>query len=463
MDPTILKDINIKVLDFDPYHQDSSKIKEPPVKWSQVGKHLGPGFVLSAAIVGSGELIAATALGAQAGFITFWVILVSCMVKVVLQLEFGKHAIHSGEPTMASFNKLPGPKLGKGNWSIWIWLFIQLFKLLQLGGIVGGVAITLHIAFPFLEVTPWAIFITLLTSLIISIGYYNFIEKASLVMIALFTILTLVCTYALQFTPYAISWDNIATGLSFSLPPAYVGIALAAFGITGVGGDEIMYYNYWCIEKGYAAYTGPKENTPEWKRRAKGWIRIMYIDAILAMVVYTIVTAAFYLLGAAVLHSKGMIPEGYQMVETLSQMYTETLGPWAMSLFMIGAIVVLYSTMFTATASWTRIFSDAFGQIGLINFNNQQERRKTMALLAWIFPITWCILFIFIQLPILMILIGGFVTSILLLLVVYAAIHFRYKRLPASLKPTLIYDVVFWLSACSIVMVGIYGIIKVIS
>lgn len=463
MDQTILKELDLKDIDFDPYKQDSSKIKEPPVKISQVGKHLGPGFVLSAAIVGSGELIAATALGAQAGFITFWVILVSCMVKVVLQLEFGKHAIHSGEPTMASFNKLPGPKLGKGNWSIWIWLFIQLFKLLQVGGIVGGVAITLNIAFPFLDTIPWAIFVTLLTSMIISIGYYNFIEKASLLMIALFTILTLGCTYALQFTPFAISWDNIAEGLSFSLPPAYVGIALAAFGITGVGGDEIMYYNYWCIEKGYAAYTGPKDDSPEWKRRAKGWIRIMHIDAILAMVVYTIVTAAFYLLGAAVLHEKGMIPEGYQMVETLSQMYTETLGPWAMNFFIVGAIVVLYSTMFTATASWTRIFSDAFGQIGLINFDNQQERRKTMALLAWIFPITWCILFIFIQLPILMILIGGFVTSILLLLVVYVAFHFRYKRLPASLKPTLTYDIVFWLSALSIVMVGIYGIIKVLS
>lgn len=449
-------------IDFDPYKRDYSKIKDPPVKFLEIGKHLGPGFVLSAAIVGSGELIAATALGAQAGFITFWVILVSCMVKVVLQLEFGKHAIHSGEPTMASFNLLPGPRLGKGNWSIWVWLFIQLFKLLQVGGIVGGVAITLHIAFPFLNVTAWAIFVTILTSILISRGYYGFIEKSSLLMIALFTILTLTCTYALQFTPYAISGDNIFVGLSFQLPPVYVGIALAAFGITGVGGDEIMYYNYWCIEKGYAAYTGPKEDTEEWKSRAKGWIRIMYIDAILAMIVYTIVTAAFYLLGAAVLHSKGMIPEGYQMIETLSRMYTETLGPWAKSLFIMGAIVVLYSTMFTATASWTRIFSDAFGQIGLINFNDQKERKRAILWMAWLFPIIWCILFLFIQLPILMILIGGFVTSILLLLVVYAAFHFRYMRLPTSLKPTLFYDIVFWLSSSSILMVGLYGIYKVL-
>ena len=66
----------------------------PPKTFIQRLKYLGPGFILSAAIVGSGELIATTALGAKAGFITFWVVLVSCLVKVTLQLEFGKNAIY---------------------------------------------------------------------------------------------------------------------------------------------------------------------------------------------------------------------------------------------------------------------------------------------------------------------------------------------------------------------------------
>jgi manganese transport protein len=77
------------------------------------------------------------------------------------------------------------------------------------------------------------------------------------------------------------------------------------FGITGVGGDEIMYYNYWCIEKGYAAIPGPMMAAWNGPSRAKGWFKVMYLDAVLSMVVYTIVTAAFYLLGAAVLHDGG--------------------------------------------------------------------------------------------------------------------------------------------------------------
>lgn len=445
----------------DPYVLTEATIQEPPTSLLGKFRHLGPGFVLSAAIVGSGELIATTTLGAKAGFITFWVILVSCLVKVTLQLEFGKHVIHSGESSMNSLNKLPGPKFGSANWSIWVWLFIQLFKLLQIGGIVGGVAITLNIALPQLSVSVWALIVTLFTSLLIYKGYYKFIEKFSLLMISLFTILTLTSLLFLQYTPYAITLDNIMTGLSLGLPKEAVGVAIAAFGITGVGGDEILYYNYWCLEKGYAAYTGPRKDTEEWTNRARGWIKVMYLDALLAMAVYTLVTAAFYLLGAAVLHSSGSMPEGYQMIETLSKMYTETLGPWAKSVFLIGALVVLYSTLFTAAASWTRIFSDAFGQIGLFDFYNLAARKKVIARMAWVFPAIWALLFLFIRLPVIMVLMGGFVTSILLLLVVFAAIHFRYKRLPESLKPSKVYDVTFWLSAVTIVLVGIYGVIQI--
>jgi hypothetical protein len=70
------------------------------------------------------------------------------------------------------------------------------------------------------------------------------------------------------------------------------------------------------------------------------------------------------------------------------------------------------------------------------------------------------VLFLFIQLPVLMILLGGFMTSVLLLLVVYAAFHFRYRRLPLSLKPSLFYDIAFWLSGLAILMVGVYGVYK---
>ncbi|WKN46379.1 Nramp family divalent metal transporter [Tunicatimonas pelagia] len=454
-----------------PYVLEPEAIQEPPNTFGGTLKKLGPGFILSAAIVGSGELIATTTLGARAGFVTFWVIILSCLVKVTLQLEFGKHAIYSGETVMTAFNRLPGPRLRGTNWTLWTWLFIQLFKLLQVGGIVGGVALTLNIAFPAVNTTVWAFLAATLAALLIFQGYYQFIEKFAIVMIGLFTLLTFASLFFLQYTSYALSWEDVLSGLQFQLPASAVVITLGAFGITGVGGDEIMYYNYWCIEKGYARFVGPhpngsrsgsshSEDEVAWLRRANGWIRVMYWDALLSMVVYTVVTAVFYLLGAAILHQSGDIPEGYQMVEALSRIYTETLGPGAKSVFLLGALVVLFSTLFAALASWTRIFSDCFGQMGWINFYDPQVRKRSIAVLAWVFPLVWTLLFLFIQLPVLMILIGGFVTSILLLIIVFAAYHFRYHRLPKALTPTLVYDVAFWTSSLVIIFIGVYSIAK---
>lgn len=434
----------------------------PPQTLFQRFRYLGPGFILSAAIVGSGELIATTALGAKAGFITFWVVLVSCLVKVTLQLEFGKNAIYTGVPTMQSLNRLDGKKWGKAHWSIWLWLSLQGLKLLQVGGIVGGVAIVLNMAFPFLGTNLWAAIAALVTAVLVYRGFYKPVEQGALIMIILFTITVLISLVLLQFTPYAISWEQLSSGLSFSLPPAVTGVAIGAFGITGVGGDEIMFYNYWCIEKGYAAYAGPNDGTPEWADRAKGWIKVMYLDAVCSMVVYTLVTAAFYLLGAALLHQHGEVPEGYAMVETLSKLFTQTLGEWAKVIFLIGAFFVLYSTLFTATASWSRIFGDAFGQLGWVKFDDEASRKRVIGMLSWAFPIIWCVLFLLIQMPVTMILLGGIATSILLLLVLWAALVFRYRELPASLSPTPTYNFFFWLSVVSILMVSFYGVWQVI-
>ena len=446
----------------DIYTRTNALVSEPPITfWGRI-KYLGPGFILSASIVGSGELIATTTLGAKAGFVTFWIIILSCIIKVMLQVEFAKHTILEGETPMQAFNKLPGRRFGKAHWSIWIFFIMMVAKILQVGGIIGGVAIILQFALPTVPMAVLAFAVAIVVALMIFQGYYRSIERFSLVMIALFTILTFVCLYFLKYTPYALSWPDIAQGLQFKLPAAAVAIAIGAFGITGVGGDEIIAYNYWCLEKGYAAKTGKKEDSEAWRSRARGWIKVMHYDAVASMIVYTVMTAAFYLLGAAVLHASGNVPEGYAMIETLSTMYTESLGPSTKWLFMAGAFMVLFSTLFAALAQWTRQYSDIFGQIGWINFFDQNERLRSIKILSWVLPISWALIFLFIKLPVAMIIAGGLITSLILLLVIWAVLNFRYQRLVSSFHPRLIYDVLLWISILTTLFIAGYSIVKVI-
>jgi amino acid transporter len=158
-----------------------------------------------------------------------------------------------------------------------------------------------------------------------------------------------------------------------------------------------------------------------------------------------------------VLNRLDTVPEGYAMIRTLASMYTETLGGWASDVFLAGAFIVLFSTLFSALAGWSRIFSDAFARIGLFDFNNPTSRGRSIAILAWTFPTIWIILALFTENPAWNVILGGLSTCVILLLVLGAALYFRYRRLPKQLTPSRFYDVALWISSAAILAVGIYA------
>jgi manganese transport protein len=443
----------------DPYVLDGSQIQEPPTRFWERIKYCGPGFVLSASIVGSGELIATTTLGAKTGFITLWVILVSCLVKVALQLEIGRHTIQSGETALEAVNKLPGWRIGRAHWLIGFWLALLPVKILQVGGIIGGLGILLNLCFPAISIAIWCCATAVSVALLVFSEKYKLIELSSLAMTLAFTILTLISVCALQWTQYAISLEQLASGFTFQFPKDEVVAVLAAFGLTGVGGDEIMQYTYWLLEKGYAARVGPyRPNDAAWQTRARGWTKVMVFDAIISMIAYTTVTAAFFILGASVLHPRGEVPQGYDLVGTLANMYTESLGPWAKGVFLLGAFFVLFSTAFSALAAWTRIYTDTFSQFGWLDFHDARQRGLSIKILALVFPTLWTAVFFMNDDPVWMVMLGGLATSAILLIVVVAAINFRYRRSLPEMEPARLYDFAFWVSVISILAVAGYGI-----
>lgn len=425
-------------------------------------KQLGPSLILTANVVGSGELIVTTTLGAEAGFVTLWVILVACLLKVALQLEFGRHTITTGETSLEALNHLPGPRWRGASWSIWLWTAIKSVQTIQYGGVIGGVALALALAFPRTSAGMWAILAGLAAAALTAKGGYRFIEAAAITMTALFSVFTVACVFFLQYTDFSASWADLSTGLSFQLPAAALGVALAAFGTTGVSSDEIMSYPYWCIEKGYARFAGPRDDSPEWAARARGWIRVMIVDALVSMLIYTLSTAAFYVLGAAILHGRGQIPEGFAMLERISAIYTESIGPGALAVFLAGAVATLFSTLFVACASTVRMFTDLAAQFGALDFHDAAARSRWFFALAWALPALWTFLYFALAAPLWMIVAGGVAVAALLLLTAYAAWEFRYRRADPRLRPSRFYDVMLWLSFLAVVGVAIRGLASVL-
>ncbi len=502
-------------------HQPGSA--DPPRSLGATLAHLGPGIILASSIVGSGELIATTAVGATAGFTLLWLILIGCGIKVAAQIEIGRTTLAWGRTPLAAFDRVPGPRLAGRNWVWWGWAAMTALILLQQGGIVAGVAQSLAAALPLSasgrewnrvhdelaaarialatarhqgdapaaaaataradtlasaaadlteprDTALWAVAVGLATAALLLVGRYQVIERVSIVLVAGFTLVTLAAVALLQRNPaWAISGSELASGLIPSIPPASDGraplaVGLAAFGIIGVGASELMIYPYWCLEKGYGRSVGPRDDSPAWAERARGWLKVMQLDAWGSMVVYTTVTVAFYLLGAATLGRLGIVPAGGEMVRSLGAMYAPVFGGWAQNVFLWGAFAVLYSTLFVAAAGNARMVADGLAMQGLAPgggpagspaaAHRAAFTRRVSA--VWVLVATG--LAIAIGEPVAMVLASGVAQAIMLAALAVAVIWFRYGELEPRLKPSPAWDALLWVSAAGFLAVGLWTV-----
>ena len=86
-------------------------VKSPPTGWLNSLRSLGPGVIIVGTIVGSGELVTTTLLGAKVGFVVLWLIIVSCLVKVIIQEQWAYYVITSGGTLLDATSSIPGPRV----------------------------------------------------------------------------------------------------------------------------------------------------------------------------------------------------------------------------------------------------------------------------------------------------------------------------------------------------------------
>jgi manganese transport protein len=467
---------------YDPYQLAADATQEPPATlWAALRK-IGPGIVLAGSIIGTGELLLTTSLGAQYGFLFLWLILFSCVVKVFVQIELGRYAISSGKPTLAALNELPGPRLG-AHWLVWWWFTMLLCTVSQLGGMVGGVGQALHLAFPrvspwltgLIEPVapplaraladrpehPWALLTAVVAVVLLLSGGYRSIERITTVLVAGVTFVTVACVAALPATGFPIGWSDIQSGFNldlFDLPAPAIAAAFATFGITGVGASELYSYPYWCLEKGYARFTGPRSDSEEWLRRARGWMRVLKLDAWVSMVVFTLATVSFYCMGATVLHRQGLHPERERMMETLSEMYVPAFGPWTKVGFLIGAWAVLFKTLYVASAGHSRLTADFISLAGLVRYREGAQRQRWIRRFCVFYPMLAFVLYLGFRDPKAMVVFGGFIQAATLPIISFATLYLRYRRTDPRLASSRAMDVVLWIAVLAIAVVAVYAI-----
>ena len=446
----------------DPYEFQPDEVAVPPTSLFGILRKIGPGMILSASIVGSGELIATTTLGAEVGYVALWIILLSCFIKPAVQSEIGRYIIATGETGAEGFNRAPGPHIFNVSWTVWAWAAMTVMSWFQIGAMFGGVGQVLNQLMPAVSVSIWVVLLCALSLALLLGGGYGRIEKLATIKVALFTMLTMLCAMLMARQPESISWAEVQEGFKFDLPGAGIATAIAVFGITGVGASELFMYPYWCVEKGYARFAGKNDGTPEWAARARGWVRVMNVDIIASMVIYCVATVAFYMLGAGILHRRGLVPSANDMIPVLSKMYTETLGAWSLPLFYAGAIVTLYGTIFAATAGNSRVFADLFRVMGLYPRGDYAARIRMRNRLIWFHLLVPLGMFFVFRSPVLMVKAGGFAQALMLPIIAFGALYLRHKRLPRSVAPGWAATAGLWVASVTIFAVVAYSLMMAV-
>ena len=412
--------------------------------------------------MGSGEVIATTTLGAQVGFAALWIVLVSCAIKPVVQAELGRYTILTGKTGLDGFNGVPGPRVGVG-WLVWAWALTVTLTLLQVGGMYGGVGQVLHVLVPAVPVSAWVGICLAITLAVLLGGGYARIERFAMVKVGMFTLITVFAAAVLLRRPGAVSAQDLAAGLSFQIPSTGLVTAIAVFGITGVGATELVMYPYWCVEKGYARFVGPHQATPEWAARARGWIRVMHVDILCSLAIYTMATVAFYLLGAGVLYKMGVIPAARDTVSVLSQIYTQTLGGWALWVFYAGVVVTLYGTIFASTAAHSRMMADLVRVLGVYPREDAHSRRRWRNRFVVILGTLPAVFYWFFESPVRMVVAGGVAQALMLPLIGLAAIYLRHTQLPRELQPSVATTIMLWLSTAVMFAFALYYAISALT
>ena len=233
---------------YDPYEMPADAVSEPPKTLRSSLTYMGPGLILAASIVGTGELINTTSLGAKAGFTLLWLILLSCVIKVFVQVELGRYAITHGKTSLAAFNTLPGPRFG-ASWICWLWLLMMLATQAQIAAMEGTVGQAAHMAFPaasdamaraigqlnagwgaFLadrEEYIWAALTTLAAIALLLSGGYKRLERVTTILVAAVTLFTVASVVILQWTNFRITLPDLASGLEFQVPTAAMALAFS--------------------------------------------------------------------------------------------------------------------------------------------------------------------------------------------------------------------------------------------
>jgi Mn2+/Fe2+ NRAMP family transporter len=353
--------------------QNTDSIKLSP-KGLAILAVVGPAFVWCAEYIGSGEVILATRTGAILGTGVMWAIVVGIVLKYWIGMSGARYTVCTGEGMIDMFSRMPGPK----NWAVWIVLIAQFVSAaISIGSLAAAAGVFVNSLVPISRYFGgWLV--TIFAVAVVWAGVFDLLKMV----MSFFVIIIVLGVVSVAFSVFP-TLSTLVQGFGLQVPgvPDWaraVGVnanpwreILPLIGWSAGGFASQVWYTYWVMGAGYGATAGRNYGEPAdlsmlqsltrtSAEKIKGWCRVVYADATIAMLIGNVVTVSFLIAGAGILRPNQLAPDGEAVALTLSKVFSSKWGELGGFLFLLSGAAALISTQVGQLAGWPRLLADAF-------------------------------------------------------------------------------------------------------
>ncbi len=300
---------------------------------------IGPGLLLAATGVGSGDLATGSIVGALLGTAVLWAVVVGAILKFAVTEGLARWQLATGETLLEGVAHRLGPV------AVWLFLpYLLLWSFFVGSAQVSASGVTLHAIFPLFEDArdgkiAFGIAAGLAGLAIVAIGGYRLFEIAMRLCIGVMFV-TVVATAAML-------WPGTAEVLQGLLVPRIphaggAGLTWTVALVGGIGGTlTVLCYGYWLREEGL---TQPSD------------LRTCRIDLALGYGMTALFGVAMVIIGSTI----AIEGEGAGLLVTLSERLVGVMGPAGKWLFLVGTFGAVFSSLLGVWQAVPYLFADCW-------------------------------------------------------------------------------------------------------
>ncbi|MFQ5709574.1 MAG: Nramp family divalent metal transporter [bacterium] len=353
---------------------DLDSLELPSMVLGSLAVYFGPGIILMMTGIGTSHLITAPTAGGRFAYQLLWCIPIAYIFKYYgFEMAF-RFTNATGKSIIEAYGTA---------WKKWPLWYVMLTTLLQCaigqaGRLIAASAVLYYLFSVYMGLNiPIAVYGFLLGTasvLIILRGSYGAVELAAKIAAGLLFVSTL-AVYFVKPAPLS----ALGNFFVFETPKGSWLIIAAFLGLLPTGIDVSLQASEWGkakkvgmskirsklehlgMVKTFDPFTSKKEDLavdtsklpPHALEYCRRWFKIGLWDFRLGHVVSFVIACVFLLLAAVWLFPNPV--EGKAVIGEIAKIFTHSVGPWMMLIFLVGAFAATYSTAFNYFDGWPRI------------------------------------------------------------------------------------------------------------